>query len=491
LGVDGLFRVPAAIREVDAVCEAIVDRGEHVSAISPAPSAQAVADAIKRVLRTHQPLVPRSAFAEAVAAAAAGEAGSARLAGLVERRLSEPSRGLLADLMSLCAEIDANLKNQMKAEALAVVLAPNLLRPDRFDPPSDVAAAVRQAQDAAAVVLMLIHGAIDGGRGRSLGGEGEGSQLRLLPRTPPKAPGAPHSPLHAVSRMVPTSASAGRGETGSAMPAAPRRASWTDAPSCFSCGAEFGRFTTRRHHCRLCGNSVCGACSGSQLLMPARLCPKSGATQQPARRTGGAGGLTFDPNAGHDDARSGSGEDPEADEDHLRVCDVCARALLRQEQRLALSQQQMEKAREVVADMEAAAEADRRALRQAAADGAALRRLLTAKDERLAAAERDARAFEQARRELSEARSRLERADGREREMSGRMAEQQQHLSEALALLRPEDRRTILAALREDRRAELGERAWESPQPRSASRAVRGAERAEAAEGSCQGCRVA
>ena len=41
---------------------------------------------------------------------------------------------------------------------------------------------------------------------------------------------------------------------------------WVDgATNCASCSVQFGTFSCRRHHCRRCGQAVCGLCSGSQV----------------------------------------------------------------------------------------------------------------------------------------------------------------------------------------------------------------------------------
>ena len=88
LGESGIFRVCGKKKEVDELADAMVKRGENIAGRKPPPSPFACADAIKRVLREHRPLVPRSSYREVLAVAASGN-GSA-LAALIKRRLPEP-----------------------------------------------------------------------------------------------------------------------------------------------------------------------------------------------------------------------------------------------------------------------------------------------------------------------------------------------------------------------------------------------------------------
>ena len=36
---------------------------------------------------------------------------------------------------------------------------------------------------------------------------------------------------------------------------------WDNSPHCELCAADFSMFSTKRHHCRRCGKSVCIKCS--------------------------------------------------------------------------------------------------------------------------------------------------------------------------------------------------------------------------------------
>jgi hypothetical protein len=81
----------------------------------------------------------------------------------------------------------------------------------------------------------------------------------------------------------------GGGAAAAAAAAAGRQAPpWAEASACQLCGAKFGVFMPRRHHCRQCGKSVCDDCSPGRAALPGlpgqqRVCrrcehPASGAT---------------------------------------------------------------------------------------------------------------------------------------------------------------------------------------------------------------------
>eukprot|EP00941_MAST-03F_sp_MAST-3F-sp1_P000244 g244.t1 len=427
---NGIFRIPASVSEVTACYKAIVDRGEDINRMQRPFSAHAVAGAIKRVLRDHKPLIPYRAYTAIVDAATAVNvlpkvSAVSGLGSLIGRLLPEPNQMLLFDLLKLCVAIDKEKCNEMTSESLSIVLSPNVLRKRVTKSLNNITGRNVQdllyegrmdAKEATEAFLVLIENADDIISPSSLQNI-ENIQTKKIKN--PESSNPLNSPLHTIKKSRYSS----------------EKASWMGAADCAICNTKFSVFN-RRHHCRLCGNSVCDPCSKSSILLPQRLCAKDkGRITSPGKKVP---------------------ENEEAVEEQERVCNVCCRQLLTQEERI------MEIKRKADAAIKLKKEeliSTKRTVRQMESDCNSLRSILTEREEQLSASIRLQKGKEK---ELNEMKRQLQDAKYREIRFSSRLAEQQSTLREALKLLRPHDRRDILQKLREERDPSIEEE-WSSP----------------------------
>ena len=78
---------------------------------------------------------------------------------------------------------------------------------------------------------------------------------------------------------------------------------WSDADICHLCKRIFDKTLNRRHHCRLCGEAVCGKCSSTENAERQRYCNNCSKSKQSEPRTKSFDAITCSwSSAGGDDA---------------------------------------------------------------------------------------------------------------------------------------------------------------------------------------------